>query len=232
MKYLSAFLAGIPIPPTQPHQGASGQPARSAQARPLPTDKTDKSPHAPLLSVLSVPSESGSQKSTPQRVVARIEPESEPLTDPVAARHLAVLRAWREAYARLDVGYPEDARSTLESLAPALVAEWDAAENAAETASMAYVAYVDDETRSAAFKAALALWEATVVKAVRYITTRCHTCQKEATVTFVTDYGARTCARCFQEATAPTAPRASAKTKPPRKPSLPPSRPDLFNRRR
>jgi hypothetical protein len=229
MKYLSAFLAGIPIPPTQPHQRAPGQPARSAQTRPLPTDRTDKSPHAPLLSVLSVPSERSSQKSAPQRVVARKEPESEPVTDPVAARHLAVLHAWRAAYARLDVGYPEDARSTLESLAPSLVTEWDAAENAAETASMAYV---DDETRSAAFKAALALWEATVVKAVRYITTRCHTCQKEATVTFVTDYGARTCARCLQEATAPTALRTSAKTKPPRKPSLPPSRPDLFNRRR
>jgi hypothetical protein len=108
-----------------------------------------------------------------------------------------------------------------------LVTEWDAAENVAETASMAYV---DDEIRCAAFKATLAAWEATVVKAVRYITTRCHTCLKEATVTLVTDYGARTCARCLQEAASPTSSRTSAKTKPPGEPRLPPSRTDLFNR--
>jgi hypothetical protein len=117
----------------------------------------------------------------------------------------------------------------LKGLAPELLAEWDEAEEVAEAASLAYIA---DETRCATFKTALAAWEATVVKAVRYITTRCHTCLEEATVILVTDYGARTCARCFQEATAPKAPRTSAKTKPPGKPGVPPSRPDLFNRRR
>jgi hypothetical protein len=115
----------------------------------------------------------------------------------------------------------------LKGLAPELLAEWDEAEEVAEAASLAYIA---DETRCAAFKTALAAWESTVVKAVRHITTRCHTCLEEATVTLVTDYGARTCARCFQEATAPTAPGTSAKTKPPGEPSVSPRRPDLFNR--
>ena len=151
-------------------------------------------------------------------------------SDPTTkGRQAEVSRAWAAAYDRLGVDYPEDGRDTLEGLAPELLAEWDEAEDVAEVASRTYIA---DETRCAAFKTPFAAWDATVVTAVRYITARCHTCLREATVTFVTDYGARTCARCLQEAAAPTAPRTSARTKPPRKPSVPPSRPDLFNRRR
>lgn len=114
------------------------------------------------------------------------------------SRQAEVSRAWAAAYGRLGANYPEGGRDTLGRIAPALLGAWDNAEEAAEAASVAYVA---DETHGADFEATLATWEGAVAEAIRHLATRCHDCGKKTTVTVLTDYGARYCPRCLSDGT-------------------------------